>query len=111
MNNQKSFTNFKYDYFCDKSYRFSTYFPCLIASLSSMLYLQLCEDEPDDVPIDGRRKRDVRSINQDTDNVYSYGPIYVHSNKPSCLLVLVRHSALDLRVVQERSFFGNSFVE
>ena len=55
-----------------------------------MLYLQSCEDEPDDVPFQGRRKRDVRSLNQDTDDVYSYGPIHVvRSNKPSCSQVLV----------------------
>jgi len=32
-----------------------------------------------------RKKRDVSSPDDDdTDNVFSYGPIHVHSNKPSC---------------------------
>ena len=68
-----------------------------------MIYLQLCEDEPDD---EGKRKREVRSLNHDTDDVYSYEPInVVRSNKPSCSQVLVNHCVSNLRSVQERLLF------
>ena len=85
--------------FCDKPYCVLIAFLCLSASMLRLLYMQSCEDELDDVPGDGKRKRNFRSLNQDADDAYSYGPIHVvHTDKLHCSQVLLNHSALDLLV-------------